>query len=330
MAGRAAIYVLVASLAVFHSASSQVRSTELSPGVVLDTNTRQVFLMSQAGGVLAVDARSGRQLWHSDAASKPLAVHNSFVIGQADVPTLANRLKVVALDAAHGGRLLFERSAPLPAGVSGSIAETREHSLAVHAASSDNKTTISWQFRLNAPMRGAPLRGSDAIFGASPWSSTPPRTPPAPVAPNVRGGAFQIDWSTRELSFGASPNAVPTAPSATIKGLAPAQTNQYVSVDGDYLLRTEAIKDAPSEEFQWTIYRRDSSAEVGQMKSDVRTAPFTVLGDLLVCVIGPYGRLSEHGFFEQGRQVRGVSLTTGKVIWRQLLRDTAVRGSLPP
>ena len=83
-------------------------SFQLSPGVVVDPDRREAYLMSPEGGIVAVDLAEGAPVWRSSAADKPLTIAGTLLISQAEAPGPANALRIVTLDTSRGGEQVTE------------------------------------------------------------------------------------------------------------------------------------------------------------------------------------------------------------------------------
>jgi hypothetical protein len=79
---------------------------------------RVLYLPSATGGMEAVAVFNGKQLWESKDASRPLLATADRVFAQAGVEGRRNRVRVVALDAATGERLLRSEAITFPGWVS--------------------------------------------------------------------------------------------------------------------------------------------------------------------------------------------------------------------
>ncbi|MFO0967815.1 MAG: hypothetical protein U0793_19815 [Gemmataceae bacterium] len=76
------------------------------PGGIADLSGKTGFLVNPGGGIDAVDLETGKVLWHSDAASYPLVIHDDRLYAQEK--TDVNPLRVVALNiAAKGKRVMI-------------------------------------------------------------------------------------------------------------------------------------------------------------------------------------------------------------------------------
>jgi outer membrane protein assembly factor BamB len=77
------------------------------PGGIADADGKYGYVTGASGAVEALDLTTGKLLWESKAASKPLALFDGKVLAQQAVAGKANQVRVAVL-AAAGGKLLME------------------------------------------------------------------------------------------------------------------------------------------------------------------------------------------------------------------------------
>lgn len=89
---------------------------ELLPGVVVDPAAERLYLMNPQGGIDALELATGKLLWTSRAAGKPLAAFDDRLAAQAE-PTVGSRsLPIVLLSTKDGGRVVSTIAVPLSSG----------------------------------------------------------------------------------------------------------------------------------------------------------------------------------------------------------------------
>src|SRR5947209_13294551 len=99
-------------------------SFQLTPGVVIDTDRNEAYLMSPEGGIVALDIASGTRVWRSDAAAKPLAKAGDLLVGQAEPAASDSKLTIVALHAGKNGEPVIQSHVELPPGVRPQLQQT--------------------------------------------------------------------------------------------------------------------------------------------------------------------------------------------------------------
>src|SRR5207237_4619373 len=72
------------------------------PGGVTDADGAKGFVANDKGGVTALDLESGKGLWESKTAGKPVAVANGRVLVQTADPKKPNAVRVVGLNVDTG------------------------------------------------------------------------------------------------------------------------------------------------------------------------------------------------------------------------------------
>jgi hypothetical protein len=329
-----------------------VASVQLSPGVVIDTDRGQAYVMHPEGGIVAVGLAAGNDLWRSQEAAKPLTAAKDVLVAQAEAPGPANELKIVTLDTK--GQPVAQSLVQLPPNVHPMIAQTAHRSFTAHAVPDAGAATVSWEFR-EQPLRGVPPGPLQVLPGEAPPAVSATAEVPGPAAaaaavapavvepgaPAVMRGAVRID-----LSSGAVAPAIPphlSAPAAAAPAGHPGPDlpadaslphvpkPQFLSADQRYVMSSQRIADDPEwDKYLWTIYQRDTGARVGEFRTHLRYAPFSVTDHRAIYQTPPYARREETGLVENPPQIHAVDLATGARLWSHPVRDTVDRRPRPP
>jgi hypothetical protein len=88
------------------------------PWGVVDGAGRVGFATNEKGGIDAFNLATGKALWSSSEATKPLAVHDGRLLAQAPEKGKANAVRIVALDVKSGKRLSRSDAVTFPDWVS--------------------------------------------------------------------------------------------------------------------------------------------------------------------------------------------------------------------
>jgi hypothetical protein len=331
-------------------------SVELSPGIVIDPETGQVYVMEPEGGITAVDGASGAELWHSDAAERPLLLADDLLVGQA-APGAAAGLRLVMLRPADQGSVARESLVPLPAGVEPMIGRSADRSFDLAAEPLDGDAVLRWEFR-ERPLSGLP----DDPFEVLPGEEGPDLLAPSPGAMALGAGVpVSTDTVVRgqirlALADGAVvPMVEPSRSSEPMRlaqavvpvvapaleatgvpaaaGAAPAggAEIQFLSRDGRHRLQSKRIADdAAWDKYLWHIYDVATGEKLGEIRNPVSYAPFVVLDGKIVHEAEPHARLIDGAVAESAFQVRAVDLTSGDVVWQHAVRDTRDMPPPPP
>ncbi|HWG46765.1 MAG TPA: hypothetical protein VN688_28640 [Gemmataceae bacterium] len=81
-------------------------SSTVLPGGIADATGRTGFFASAGGGIEALDLATGKVLWHTHEAQRPLLVVKDHLLAQAGVKR--NRLRILRLDLTHKGECDLE------------------------------------------------------------------------------------------------------------------------------------------------------------------------------------------------------------------------------
>ena len=331
-----------------------VASFELSPGVVIDPDRSEAYVMHPEGGIAAVDLAAGNDLWRSREAAKPLTVAADALVSQAEEPGPANALKIVTLNTRTGGQRMVESLVPLPPNVYPTIAQAPHRSFTAHAVPEAGEATLSWEFT-EEPLRGMPPGPLQVLPGEAPAAvsaiaeaaddAAAPTVFAAPVEPGahpeVLRGAVRIDLSSGTVAPAISPHFAPAAAAAPVgqtspdlasdAALADVPKPQFLSADGNHILSSKRIADDPEwDKYLWTVYDRSTGARVGEFRTHIRYGPFFVKDGRAIYQMPPHARRTAAGFVESPPQIEAVDLASGARVWSHAVRDTVDRGPRPP
>ena len=139
-------------------------SFELSPGIVVDTDRSEAYVMSPSGGIVALDLAHGKQMWHSREAAKPLAVSGDLLVSQAEPTEADQALRIVSLNTRAGGSAVTKADVPLPSGVQPMIDKAANSAFNTFAQPMADDAAVSWEF-VQEPLRGIPPGPMEVLPG---------------------------------------------------------------------------------------------------------------------------------------------------------------------
>jgi hypothetical protein len=335
-----------------------VPSFQLNPGVIVDPDRREAYVMSPQGGIDAVDLGEGTPVWHSSEADKPLTVSGTLLIGQAEAPGPANALRIVTLDTSRGGEQVSEAVVGLPPGVQPTVAPSRNQSFTASARAEPEGAVVSWEF-VEQRARGVADGPMEVLPGEAPpaaSAATPPVTGPGAIpsgamdtaepggeATVVRGAA-RVDPLSGTVTATEEPvTPAPGAPPVAAGDSAPASDlepdaalpgvpqPQFLSADGRHVLSSQRVADDPEwDKYQWTIFERESGRRAGEIRTHLRYAPFFVDDTRVIYQTPPFARRQGQRMVQEPLQIRAADLSTGAPVWSQPMRDTVDREPPPP
>jgi hypothetical protein len=307
------------------SAHAQPRAgdaVELREGILVGRDDDTAYVMAAEGGVGAIDLRTGKARWRSDAASKPLAVAGSTVVAQV-LPRSAttNTLELAALDAQRGN--VAQRSVvDLPPAVRVSIGETLKGKFSTRGMATDGSVVVHWEFAREHRGGMSPDLFEDAKSVAPAFEG---REKPARLA-----GAVRMDLATGRI---VPDNSAPVPPSPawvlSDKQLDRAPSGrEYQSADGLHMVVSERVADDRTfDKYRWTVYERGTRRQLGQFRTHVSFSPFVVRGVVLAYTTTP---LVRNPGKEEPAMLRGVDIARGAQAWSVPVREVVWRGPLPP
>ena len=183
---------------------------EFRAGVIVNSNQSTVYLMNLQRGIDAVDLSSGKLLWSTTKAAKPLLLHGHLLVAQAESAVTVSRsarrsmmpprararlvtpsslLRIVVLNTHDAGELLLEATVQLPEDVQVAIEDGLGTTFRTSARLHENDVIVSWRF------------SKQHITGAPPG-------PDAKVL--VTAGALRIDLETGHTDSLRSEEVPPT------------------------------------------------------------------------------------------------------------------------
>jgi hypothetical protein len=309
------------------NAEQGLTTLQLVPGVIIDKVRGRLYAMGADGGIAAIDLASGKRIWATTAAAKPIGFAADKVIGQAETPETSHNLEIVALDPLTGKRLVAS-TMPLPAHVQPSISRTLKGDFVASATPSDNNTQITWEFDGRSPR----------VLPPGTRSELPTSGGEAPrIAPiEVNSGTFKMDLKTGAVSSVESGQSRSEMfnPGEDLRGsqrLRSIGEGAFLSADGQDFLTSRQIGDnAELEKYLLSVFDTKTKTKIGEFKSRVSLVPFFVTDSRVIYESSPYAYRTGKELVEEPRRIRAVDLRTGREEWNFVLRDTTYQGSFPP
>jgi len=333
-------------------------SFELRPGVIVDATRGELYAMNPQHGIDAIDIGSGKILWSSNAAAKPLLVTNNHLVAQAEA--VGAEIPIVILDAAAAGKPLLKATLPLPNGVNPSIDEPIGSSFEIHAKADGGSLIISWRFTrsvasgviVRVPPPDIQMNGAAKIdLGTGGVKPMNPKqsgrggevtTIPKRLQRMVDSGALQAPPQPAGDFFVATKTAGDNhqrllrwnragEPLASIDldpgiGIAnPSADNRMVYSR----MRLEPDADG-LQRYLWSIYSLETGKRVAQVQMPTSATPFFEWHSMLIFESGPFGHRVNGAWVQVPLQVIALSLSNGQIIWSHAIRDTKYRGQMPP
>lgn len=334
---------------------------EFRPGVIVDPERSAVYLMHTERGIDAVDLSSGKVLWWTDQAAKPLLRHDDWLVAQTQPSVGQQFLRIAFLnshDIAADSRYV---DIPLTAGVQVTIDDAMESSFSAAARVHEGILVLSWQYiyrRMTGPPPGPDDEALDRTAMGSvrididtgqiePIDDTvalpEPELPPALVqlklAQALPGPVWRVNnvlvAIVRATDNGKQRVSLKRWDAETGKVLADvtlfdgALNFRSVSADRRHLLASRR-KASDSREWWWAVFSLETGAKVAELRHDTPGARFFLFGSRLIHETNVSAqRVGARLVVEPGK-LRAVDLETGTELWSHPIRDTKYRGPVPP
>jgi hypothetical protein len=343
-------------------AASSATPFELAPGVIVDPVRGVVYLMNPQRGIDAIAFPSGKLIWRTASAAKPLLLFDDRLVAQAEAVAAMRALRVAVLNIAAHGEPVQSASLPLAAPAFASIDDGMGISFTADARVSAGNLEVSWRFTQRtvtgfarpgpAPVletngaaridlktgRSQPLPAREA--------PTQPRMTPLPPSlqklvdsralPSTpqRAGKFYIATGSADGGKRAVVRRWDGAAGGALADieLDPGFNFGIASADGEMLLARKPLgADATGwRDYLWAIYSLETREKIAEIRMPTSAAPFFVWNSMLVIVSRPFGRRINGKWTEEPLELRAFDLKTRGEAWKAPIRDTTYRGPYPP
>ena len=335
---------------------------EFRPGVIVDPDRPAVYLMNPRHDIDAVDLSSGKLIWSTAQAAKPLLLYGDLLIAQGETPGQGDILSIVVLNT-NEGENEFETSVELPDGVWASIDEGLGISFRASAHPHEGDVIVSWLFSQQyisgvppGPDAPEPTQRTGVVridLETRGVDQLDPNAKPLPIEPQlpeniarlIESGALSGPlWRTgRVLATVVHTSAKDRKritlnrwhcetgePLPVVSLFRDELTFRYASADGRHLLASKRIESSRPIEYLWSIYSVETGESVAQIRHSSPAAWFFLYGSSLIHASPPTSRLVNGKWINEPPKLRAIALENGAELWDRPVRDTAYRGPYPP
>ncbi len=335
---------------------------EFRAGVIVNSKQSTVYLMNLQRGIDAVNLSSGKLLWSTTKAAKPLLLHGHLLVAQAESAAPSNILRIVVLNTQDAGELLLKATVQLPEDVQVAIEDGLGTNFRTSARLHENDVIVSWRFskqHISGPPPGpdAKLRVTAGAMridlktghADSLKSEEVPPTPetqlpdniaqlinleslPGPIwqVGNVLAAIIRTSDKGGESTILRRWNSKTGQPLPEVVLFGGELTFRYISADGRYQLASKLL-DSARPVWVWRIYSLETGEHVAQVQNASPAAWFFITASSLIHEAPPSGRIiNGRLIMDQPLRLRAIDLKTSDELWERPFRDTAYRGPLPP
>lgn len=301
----------------------------LGDGSVVDAARGIAYVARPEGGIEALDLATGRAVWRSDAAAKPLALAGGALLAQ-DEPGASGEFRLATLDAATG---LEKRRVQLvlPEGVRATVTDNLSGAFRARAVwpEGDGPALIAWTATALPPSSG--FLPPDLSLRAPAESSA---AAGAPAGKGVRRGAARLDLAAGRAFPADDPEAVGIAIAidrslARTGSAGPAGVAGLPSIDGRHALRSERVAGS-IHTYRWSISDRATGAVVAVLDAPVSLAPYVVFDGRVIYLAQPALSRDRGVTVRKPLRLRALDLATGAESWQAAVRSSAYGGPIPP
>ncbi|MDO8434754.1 MAG: hypothetical protein Q7S58_20345 [Candidatus Binatus sp.] len=334
---------------------------ELRPGVMIDAAAGAAYLMNPGGGIDAIDLSSGKLLWSTTAAAKPIALFDDRLAAQAETHGDARVLPIVVLDTKNGGKVVLTASIPMPDGTWASVDEGLGTSFQISARVEHERLLVSWSASQRTisgiASPGPPPERKDRGDASIDLKTGHVETLTAEQGARMRAGerpaknprmsgAERLQSPPRLVgNFFIATEVSSSGDRATLKRWS-ADTGEPLpdvelgagfvtatpAADGLLVAAAKAVGAGPIglQEYLWSIYSLTSGKRVAEIQMFPSSAPFFIWRSNLIYVSPQYARRVKGTLLQEPLELRALNLKPGTEVWKRELRDTAYRGPSPP
>jgi hypothetical protein len=368
--GRLAVIPTLFIVAMAHALGGDLRSmgagslgntsaVVLMDGVIVGPVQSVLYVMQPGGGIEALEPSSGKTIWSTSRAVRPLVVSGRFLVGQADGPRGAT-LRLVALDR-DSGQVVFQRDVELPEGVCSLVDATLAETFTSHGRIEGNRIIIYWRYRLR-PVSG--LKPGPGAAGSEFEAHGAVHVDPASQSAIAMEGIAEESGSSLVLpdrvasALDGAKLLRPPWPSgkliATVQRLddggrillrrwhaesgeplldidlgTDVRAIKYASADGRHFLTGRRTRGS-TDQIQ-SIYTVESGERLTLPGGSVAFTRFLLSDHVLIHESRPHAWRTPDGTLASAPlQLRAIDISSGKTIWERDVRDTAYQGPYPP
>jgi hypothetical protein len=336
----------------------------MRPRIVVDPVAGRLYMMNPQGGIDAVEIASGKLVWTTKDAAKPLTAYDDRVVAQAEQSRSYKGLPIVLLDAQNGRGVGSTIVLPIPPDVFPFINNGPGSSSTSEAKLEPEGLLVWWTvtsrpitgIRVPAPQpvqkdSGAGLidlktyhvttltteQVSAMLRGKESQGKAPRLNPNEGLYfPPQRADGFFVSIGLGPASEG-TPSLLkrwraPDGERLPDVDLGPGYAAWSVSVDGTLFLITKpAGSDATGAmKYTWAIYVIASGERVAEVQLPQAANPFFVRDSNLTYESSAYAERGLAGWNQHPEAIRTLNFKTGREIWARSLRVTGYAGPYPP
>ncbi|WP_331959060.1 hypothetical protein [Candidatus Binatus sp.] len=329
-------------------------SYALVPGVIVDPVRGRAYLMNPRHGIDAIEISSGKKIWSTAAASKPLAVFNDQIVAQMEGGA-PRSMAIALLDVNSPAKPILTAQVPLPTGVTALIDEAIGLRFSATARVTQDGILVTWQSNrqtVSGIARPGPpevSRNSGAALidpqtGAVRTLAEIPHDESGTVAKTIQrlaAAGVERPWRVGDFILAVAVrkdrtiirrwDAANGKPIAEIE-LEPGFGLGVNSADGRQIAanKPDGADAHGVRRYDWEIYSLKAGTRAASVMIPTSAAPFFTWHTLLVYVSQPLGYRTNGGWVQAPLAIRAVEIKTGAEVWKRPLRDTRYRGPFVP
>ena len=293
---------------------------DLALGTVVDVNNEMIYVSHPEIGIEAISIDSGKVVWHSDEAARPIMIRDYQLIAQAGVTT-NGIINLVSIDSINGS-VLSKKTLTAPSKVLAQTSEDLQHKFNIKSNYDTNPMgDIEWSYsykeaqgmvteqNLTGQAKDTTTYGQIKLSQAKTASGQ-----------SVLDGATLITLSEKPLS-----KLIAMAG----KFLQQDDGRQFASLSRNHVLVSQINNELSIwEKYKWDIYDMDNQL-LGSFLHYNSYRPFEVVGDTVVFVTSPAMNAQGDKVIRYPFMVNAYSLSSGAQKWTHEVKDHKYTGAYP-
>jgi len=293
---------------------------DLALGTVVDINNEMIYVSHPEKGIEAISIDSGKVIWQSDEAARPIMIRDDQLIAQAAVSTNGT-INLVSFNS-NNGTVLSKKALVAPSKVLAQTSEGLEHKFNIQANYDTNPMgEIEWSYFYKVAQGIVPeqnLTGQakdTTTYGQIKLSQAKQSS-----GQSVLDDATLITLSEKPLS-----KLIAMAG----KFLQQDDGRQFASLSRNHVLVSQ-INDELSiwEKYKWNIYDMNNQL-LGSFLHYNSFRPFEVVGDTVLFVTSPTMNAEGDKVIRHPYMLNAYSLSSGVEKWTHEVKDHKFNGPYP-
>jgi hypothetical protein len=312
------VFLLIGCVINTSVAQQSSSKNELWKGVIIDPDNKLVYTINPRGGIDGVEITTGKKIWHSDQADRPIIIQGAKIIAQRD-STQPGVISLVSINNKTGA-MDDSRTVSVNNNVLARVNDGLNQHFEIVSASLNH---LEWQFRKESIRGIAPENNTINLDNTISNANTSNKLILGEISFNNSNRL--ADATARELT------QIPATANITIEGnfLSNKKGRQFKSLSGNHIIVSN-LKSDPTlwEKYQWDIYDL-AGQKLGSINNPNSYISFNVVEDIILFIKLPNTKYIQNIQHEELLSLQAYSLITGQRMWQHEIKDLTYKGPYP-